>query len=376
MSEEDANVFEREQKKRNVVPLRPEAEAKPARLDLSRIPLTPAAWAARPLERPDLLMGELFTTTSRVLIAADTGLGKSMFGLALAFAMRLGQGFLHWRSHRPARVLVLDGEMPRDLLQERIRIACAWFGVEPPEAGLFILSREDMEDMPPLDSEDGHAWLLAVIEAVGGIDFVVLDNCACLAAGDLREETTWRAMVPLARELSKRKIGQLWLHHVGHDKSKVYGSRAFAWQMDAVGVGTAVSRPGADVSMKIEWQKARRRNPANRGDFETIHMTLEGSVWSMSASTEKPSSSPGRPSRGMLNDRQSAVLEELKRTAREERKWEFDMGEFAEVCRRAGILSEVSPSRARALPNEIRLALAGKDLLTIDGDRCRLIRLE
>lgn len=247
--------------------------------DLSAVPLTPAAWLARQLPPPDHLMGELFSTTSRVLIAADTGLGKSMFALALALAMHLGRDFLRWRSHRPARVLVLDGEMPRDLLQERIRLACEWFDVTPPADGLFVLSREDVEDMPPLDSEDGHAWLLAVIEAVGGVDFVVLDNVSCLTVGDLREETTWRPLVPLARELSRRKIGQLWLHHVGHDKTKAYGSRTFAWQMDAVGIGSAVSRDGADVSMKIEWQKARRRTPANRADFEPVHVVLEGGTW-------------------------------------------------------------------------------------------------
>lgn len=251
--------------------------------DLSGIPLTPAAWAARELPPPDYLMGELFSTTSRVLLAADTGLGKSMLALALAFAMRLGRDFLHWKAHRPARVLVLDGEMPRDLLQERIRLACEWFGTKPPNDGLFILSREDVENMPPLDSPEGGEWLFSVIEAVGGVDFLVLDNVMCLTAGDLREETTWRELVPLSRELSRRKVGQLWLHHVGHDKSRPYGSRLFAWQMDAVILGEAVARDSADVSVRLVCQKARRRTPDNRDDFQTVHVTLENGEWTGTA---------------------------------------------------------------------------------------------
>jgi hypothetical protein len=245
---------------------------------------SPADWAARQLEPPDFLMGELFSTTSRVLIAADTGLGKSMIGLGLAFAMHLGRDFLRWKARRPAdrpvRVLVLDGEMPSDLLKDRIALACDWFGVEPPTDGLFILSVEDVEDMPPLDSEEGRDWLFAKIEEFGGVDFVVFDNVSCLVAGDLREESTWKPLVPLVRELSRRKVGQLWLHHVGHDKTRVYGSRTFLWQMDAVALGTAVARDGADVSLKLEWQKARRRTPTNRADFETVHVLLEGGTWS------------------------------------------------------------------------------------------------
>lgn len=250
--------------------------------DLSTVPLTPAAWAARDLPPPDFLMGELFSTTSRVLLAADTGLGKSMLALALAVAMSQGRDFLHWKAHRPARVLVLDGEMPRDLLQERIRLACEWFGIEPPNDGLFILSREDVDDMPPLDSDEGRDWLLAVIEMLG-VNFAVLDNVMSLTAGDLREETTWRALVPLARELSRRTVGQLWLHHVGHDKSRPYGSRLFAWQMDAVILGEAVHKPDADVSVRLVFQKARRRTRDNRDDFGTVHVTLENGTWAGTA---------------------------------------------------------------------------------------------
>src|SRR3954469_9952010 len=96
-----------------------QGDGKPGKVDVLTLPLTPAAWAARKLPPPDRLMGELLSTTSRTFLAADTGLGKSMFGLGVAVAINLGRDFLHWRCHRKARVLVLDGEMPPDLLQER-----------------------------------------------------------------------------------------------------------------------------------------------------------------------------------------------------------------------------------------------------------------
>jgi RecA-family ATPase len=82
--------------------------------------LTPAAWAAREIAPQDFLLGELLFTTSRTLFAADTGLGKTMVSLAMALAMSQGRDFLHWGSARPARVLYLDGEMPAELLKQRI----------------------------------------------------------------------------------------------------------------------------------------------------------------------------------------------------------------------------------------------------------------
>ena len=188
--------------------------------------LTPAAWAVRQIPPADFLLGELFSTTSRSLLNADTGLGKTMFAMALAFAMRLGRDFLHWQGRRPARVLFIDGEMPRDLMQERIAMACSWFGVDPPTHGLFFLSREDVEDMPPLDTPDGQHWLDAFLEHLAAIDFIIFDNLMALCTGDLRDEEGWAALKPYVFGLTRRKIGQLWLHHVGHDKSRATARRA------------------------------------------------------------------------------------------------------------------------------------------------------
>lgn len=241
--------------------------------------LSPAAWMARNLPPPDYLMGELFSTTSRVLLSADTGLGKSMFALGLAMAMSQGRDFLHWTCKRPARVLLIDGEMPLDLLQERIGLACQWFGIEPPDDGLMILSRDDVEEsMPPLDSPEGAEWLLGFVQACRA-EFVIFDNIMSLTVGDLREEATARALVPLSRELSRRKVGQLWLHHVGHDKGRVYGPKLLQWQMDAVGLGEFISDPDASVAFKLTWTKHRRRTPANRADFDLVHIRLADGVW-------------------------------------------------------------------------------------------------
>ena len=111
--------------------------------------LTPAQWAARDIPLQDRLLGDLFSTTTRTQLSADTGLGKTMFGLATAFAKRLGANFLHWQGHRQASVLYVDGEMPGEPIKDRLAMAGSWFGLETPLAdGFHLSSREDVEDMP------------------------------------------------------------------------------------------------------------------------------------------------------------------------------------------------------------------------------------
>ncbi len=85
---------------------------------------------ARARRGKDRLLGAVFSTSSITLLSADTGLGKTMVALGIAFAIALGRDFLHWRARRKARALFLDGEMPTDLIKERSLAACGWFGVE------------------------------------------------------------------------------------------------------------------------------------------------------------------------------------------------------------------------------------------------------
>ena len=109
---------------------------------------------ARDLPEPDILLGP-FSTTSRGLFVADTGLGKTNVAMAVAFAMTDGQTFLHWSCKRPARVLFIDGEMSKRLLRRRIRDATKRCVAATDD--LYFLSREDVEMMPPLNTTEGTA---------------------------------------------------------------------------------------------------------------------------------------------------------------------------------------------------------------------------
>ncbi len=136
------------------------------------------AWAERDIPPPDRLLGDLVTTTTRMFLVGRTGLGKTMLGFGLACGMASGAGFLHWRATRPAKVLYIDGEMPGELIRSRAIDALRRADIVPTPGHLAIYSR-DMEDdfvslfpdlgtMPPLNTEAGQQWVVALIAAIGG----------------------------------------------------------------------------------------------------------------------------------------------------------------------------------------------------------------
>ena len=94
------------------------------------------------------------TTTSRMLIVGPTGLGKTMFGLAVAFAVASGtrascngkQGALVACFISTARFSARNETTPRDAVHRE--------GKRPDD--LVILSTENYPDMPPLNIPEGR----------------------------------------------------------------------------------------------------------------------------------------------------------------------------------------------------------------------------
>jgi hypothetical protein len=256
------------------------------------IPLTIAEWKARDLPPPDRLLGEWLTTTSRVYLSADTGLGKTSLSMAIAMHCGAGLDFLRWRCHRRTQVLYVDGEMSRRLLKRRIDEAEARLGTT--SLGARFLSREDIEDFPPLNTPAGLAFLTHLIESFGGIDLIIFDNIMALLVGDQKDELSWNAVLPLLSALTKRDIGQLWIDHTGHDATRGYGSKTKQWRMDTAIHLAAVERADTDISFALEFRKARERTPETRADFEDATISLIDDQWLEEGGRRQPGKASGQ----------------------------------------------------------------------------------
>jgi AAA domain len=63
-------------------------------------PHTVASWLSRDIPAPDFLLGLWLSTSTRALLVGATGLGKTMLGLEIAFAVAAKAAFLHWTVKR------------------------------------------------------------------------------------------------------------------------------------------------------------------------------------------------------------------------------------------------------------------------------------
>jgi AAA domain len=346
-------------------------------------------WISREIPPSDRLLGDLITTTSRMFLVGRTGLGKTMVGLAMAMGMAFGTGFLNWRSSRPARVLYIDGEMPAELLQQRIRDAARRVGREDLLANLMIYSTEWAEELAarfptlgiiePLNTDAGQRFIRDLCTILRP-DVVVLDNVQALLSGVQKEEECWTPTLPLIMWLTHQRIGQLWLDHTGHSTERQYGSSTKSWRFDAVGIMSPLTNDQLapqETAFLLSFDhpgKARRRTPDNWSEFAPQIIRLRDDRWT-SEPADGPASGPGKakvsPSRKVFHE---ALLDAIAHAGT--RAGETTKAAWESECVRKGLLEAIGPEDdyRRRDSKRVPLRRAQNELLAahwigIDGQR-------
>jgi Bifunctional DNA primase/polymerase, N-terminal/AAA domain/Primase C terminal 2 (PriCT-2) len=241
-------------------------------------PLTVSEWLECDMQPLDKLLGDLLTTTSRAMIVGPTGLGKTMFGLAISFRIPQGKDFMHWKVIRSGRVLYVDGEMSNRQMKRRIQAELKRSGGVVPE-GLFILNKEFFPDMPALNTKMGQMWLdKFIIKGHGPFDLIIFDNIQSLLVGNVKDNEQWADTMPYVRDLTRRGIGQIWFHHTGFDESHSYGDKSREWQLDTVVMMERVKTQD-DLAFRLTFPKARERCPENKADFADVVLALRDDEW-------------------------------------------------------------------------------------------------
>lgn len=168
-----------------------------------------------PFPKRPFMLKPWLTATGLAMIDAPAGQGKTWLALSIGYAAASGRTLLGWPVEQRAKVLYVDGELPGELLQTRLRM----LGAPLPESDFVVLSRSQFEMrgamMPDLGDEQGREFLDAEIERLE-IDLVILDSVSTLVRSGIDNDVeSWRAIQDWS--LTHRANGRavIYLHHHG-----------------------------------------------------------------------------------------------------------------------------------------------------------------
>lgn len=227
----------------------------------------------------EMVLSPLLPAKGLAMVYGPRGIGKTHLSLGIAYAVATGGAFLRWRAPRPRRVLLIDGEMPGVVLQQRLAAIVKAEPKEPPSADFLRLLAMDMQDGINLDlSEDGsHSELDAVID---GAELLIVDNISTLASGGRENEA--ESWLPIQKwALRQRRAGRsvLFIHHA----AKGGQQRGTSRKEDVLDTVVALRRPAdfqpdQGARFEVHFEKNRGFHGDDAKPFEAA--LIAGARWS------------------------------------------------------------------------------------------------
>lgn len=228
---------------------------------------------AQKLPELEVLLAPWLFQKNLCMVHARRGVGKTHFAMACAFAVAGGGKYLGWQAPRARDVLYVDGEMPEQLMQRRLRELAAGGSIGALPGTLRIVTPDPQDKpMPDIATLAGQAEIDALVRDDTAL--IVLDNLSCLmrSGGAENESESW---VPVSEWLLRhRRAGRaiLLVHHSG----KSGAQRGASKREDLLDVVVNLRRPPeyeeADGAVfDIYFEKARSLTGE---DIEPIRATL------------------------------------------------------------------------------------------------------
>ena len=231
----------------------------------------------------EFLLKPWLTTTGLHMIDAKAGHGKTWLTLSVAYAVASGQPLLDWEVMKRGKVLYVDGELPGNLLQARLRM----LGPPLPETDFAVLSRSQFEMrgamMLDLGTQAGRDLLNAEIERLG-INLIILDSVITLVRSVPEGSNdnvieSWRAIQDWS--LRHRGLGRAVIYLHRQDRSgNPLGTSTREVVLDArikMAIDEAASNDD-ESAFKLEFGKAREFYGADRAPLLAYLSTKSGTV--------------------------------------------------------------------------------------------------
>lgn len=190
------------------------------------------------------------------MVYAKRGVGKTFFALEVAMAVAYGNQFLSFKAPKPASVLYIDGEMPANSMQERLRN----IKKRMPDTEDYIEPRIITPDLlevftPDLSTHHGQHSIIPLVEQA---DLIIVDNISTLSAGKENEAESWIPLQTWALRLRKQGKSVLFIHHAG----KSGAQRGTSKREDALDTVIALKHaadyePSMGACFELHFEKTR-----------------------------------------------------------------------------------------------------------------------
>lgn len=216
------------------------------------------------------------------MLFAGRGIGKTHVALGIAHAVSCGGEFLRWKAEKPKRVLYIDGEMPQQALQERLKAIQAASDHEP-EAEAFKLFCMDRQPLGQSINLADRKHQIALKPFLDDVSFLVLDNMSTLMNGGPENDAeSWDSMQAWLLQLRRRGVTVLIVHHA----SRGGNARGTSKREDVLDTVIQLKHPSdyspADgARFEVHLTKARGVFGEDAAPFEaTLQTDSEGrAVW-------------------------------------------------------------------------------------------------
>lgn len=174
-------------------------------------------------------------TGESALIWAATGVGKTWLTLSLALAMAGAGKVWEWSSPKPRKVLLIDGEMNVQDLQERMRKLLDEGGVrdfdmEALRSNLLLMPRQFQDpraDFYDIASPESQERILKQMEEARA-EVVIIDNLTTCADGlaDENDATAFRSIMGFLLMMKQAGKTAILVHHANKAGTDARGSTA------------------------------------------------------------------------------------------------------------------------------------------------------
>jgi putative DNA primase/helicase len=247
------------------------------------LPIIHDAAAFLKLELPprEFLLASILPAKGLAMLYAPRGVGKTFVALSIAYAVASGGTFWMWKAPAPKRVLYIDGEMPAQALQDRLKNIIAGNPADASPANLRFLAADlQSAPLPDLAMTENQNWL----EGVWGEapDLLILDNLSALT-GSVRDNDaeSWTSMQRWLLSLRRRGVSVLFVHHAGKGGQQRGTSR----REDSLDTSISLRRPAKyspkeGARFEVHLEKARGLSGEALEPFEaTLIMKGSEAFW-------------------------------------------------------------------------------------------------